>query len=314
MGQDNNQETNRKRYRVGMSAALSCAFLWGILPIYWQALRPIDSMVIILYRVFLAGLVCLIIALKKYGLKEILEPLKIKGLVFRFMIAGILITLNWSIYIWAVNADYVIQTCIGYYIEPLMVCVFGIVFFKEKLTKYKTMALLMAVIGICIILLHFREFPVIALTLAITFATYAAIKKSYQISAILSLLYETVFLAPIALVLIIYVEITGKGALAVGEPYQYGLLLLCGILTAIPLFLFANAANRIPLVSLGLTEYISPSMSLIIGIFLFKEPFDKIQFLAFFVIWIGLFIFTYGEYKEVRKINNSQEIEEVINE
>ena len=124
-----------KTYKIGLICAIGCAVLWGVLPIYWQALKPIDSFVIIFYRIFLVGLVSGIASLKLYGKKEVKKYTGPGSSSFKFFMAGLLITANWSIYIWAVNADHVIQTCIGYYIEPLMVCVFGIIFFKEKLTK-----------------------------------------------------------------------------------------------------------------------------------------------------------------------------------
>ena len=240
---ENNMEQNldRKQYRTGIICSLSCSVLWGVLPVYWQALRPIDSWVIIFYRIFLVGVVCFAAALKLYGMEGIKAPLREKGVKLKYFIAGVLITANWSIYIWAVNADHVIQTCIGYYIEPLVVCVFGILFFKEKLTKYKLIAFILACVGVVIVLLHFMEVPLIALGLALTFAVYAAIKKSSRLPAMLSLLYETMFLSPIALIVVLYLEIKGQGALGVGEPYQYVLLLLVGFLTALPLGMGAAA-------------------------------------------------------------------------
>ncbi|MCI8648017.1 MAG: EamA family transporter RarD [Firmicutes bacterium] len=294
------QKLEKQQYRTGLLCSLSCSVLWGILPVYWQALRPIESSVIIFYRIFLVGVVCFFAALKLYGMEGIKAPLREKGVKLKYFIAGVLITANWSIYIWAVNADHVIQTCIGYYIEPLVVCMFGIFFFKEKLTRYKLIAFVLACAGVVMVLLHFMEVPLIALGLALTFAIYAAIKKSSELPAMLSLLYETMFLSPIALVILIYLEATEQGALGVGAPYQYILLLMVGFCTALPLGLFASAANKIPLVTLGILEYISPSLALIIGIFLLKEPFDKIQFAAFMVIWIGLVFFSAGEYRDSR--------------
>ena len=114
-----------KQYKEGLASAVICSIWWGIMPIYWQWLRPIESSVIIFYRILLVAVVCLIAALFKFSFKEIIAPLKDRRLLLTYIAAGILITANWSIYIWAVNADYVIQTCIGYYIEPLMVCIFG---------------------------------------------------------------------------------------------------------------------------------------------------------------------------------------------
>lgn len=298
MGEATTDIKGKSEYAVGMTAALTCAVLWGLLPIYWQALRPIDSFVIIFYRIFLVALVCFLASLKTYGWKGIVAPLRIKGLATRYFLAGIVITGNWSLYIWAVNANFVIQTSIGYYIEPLIVCLFGILFFKERITGYKKVAFGLALFGIVIILIHFGEVPFVALGLATSFALYAAIKKSYRLEALLSLLYETMFLAIPALVVVIYLEAKGEGALGVGEPYQYVLLLLTGVITVIPLGLFAVGINRLPLVTMGIIEYIAPSITLVIGIFLFKEPFDGIQFVAFIIIWIGLVFFTIGERKE----------------
>ena len=289
---------SKTQYNKGLTCALACSVLWGVLPIYWQSLRPIESSVIIYYRIFLVGLVCIIVSLKLYGIGEIRRHLKPKGAKLKFFIAGLLITANWSIYIWAVNADHVIQTGVGYYIEPLMVSVFGIIFFREKLTKYKLISLIMAAAGVTVMLLHFREVPVIALGLAVSFATYAALKKSFNLPSVLSLLYETMFLMLPALAVIIYLEVTGQGAIGAGQPYQYGLLMLCGPITALTLIFFAEAANKVPLVTLGILEYISPSLSLLIGIFMFREPFDSVQFAAFVIVWIGLAVFTVGEKKE----------------
>lgn len=288
----------KRDYKIGMIAAISCSVLWGFLPIYWKMLKPIDSTVIIYYRIFLVFITAALLSLKLHSKDEILTPLKSKGVKLRYFIIGLLITLNWSIYIWAVNAGFVIQTSIGYYIEPLLVAVLGIIIFKEKLTSYKGIALAMAFIGVMVLIVYYGEVPSIALSLAFTFAIYAALKKNFSLPPTLSLLYETMFLALPSLGVIIYLEIKGQGALGVGEPYQYVLLLFCGLLTAIPLWLFALAANKITLLSLGLTEYLSPTIALLLGIFLFREPFDKIQLISFAIIWVGLFVFTLGEVKE----------------
>lgn len=292
----------RKEYKKGLSGALMCAGWWGIMPIYWHWLRPIDSGVIIFYRIVTVALVCFAAALYFHGFEAIKAQLRKKGVKLRYFLAGLLITFNWSLYIWAVNADYVIQTCIGYYIEPLVVCIFGVALFKERLSASKIFALIMGCGGLGVMLVYYRQSPFIALGIALSFATYAAVKKNYKMPPMLSLLYETIFLAPAALVVILYLEVTGKGALGVGEPYQYPLMLLCGLLTAFPLGLFAMAANKIPFFTLGLTEYVGPTITLLISIYIFKEPFDKVQFVAFAIIWVGLAVFSAGEYKENKRI------------
>ena len=221
-----------------------------------------------------------------------------------FIVAGIIITANWSIYIWAVNAGFVIQSSLGYFLEPLAVCLLGIVIYKEKANKFKKIAIGFACIGILIMIIGYKELPIIAIGLALTAAIYAAIKKSISLNPLQSLLFETLFIAPIALLVIVYLESSGQGALVYGGG-KYVLLLFAGVVTAVPLALFSSAANKIPLVTLGLTEYICPSISLLLGIFLFKEPFDIVQFSAFVVIWIGVAFFTYGEILDSRKNNEN---------
>ena len=303
---DKNLLDSRKQYKQGMISALGCSLWWGIMPIYWQMLRPIDSSVIIFYRIVLVTLVCLVGALILYDKETIIAPLKDKKKLFKIVLAGFLITANWSMYIWAVNANLIIQTCIGYYIEPLAVCLIGIIIFKDKLSKYKTIAFCFAAAGVVAVIVYFGEVPILALSLALTFAFYAALKKDFNMPPILSLLYETIFLMPFALGVIVYIETTGQGALAVAEPYKYALLMLCGLFTAFPLGLFADAANKLNLFVLGLTEYISPTISLFIGIKFLGEPFEPIQLIAFAIIWVGLVFFSYGEYVEMKEHNQNE--------
>jgi chloramphenicol-sensitive protein RarD len=224
-------------------------------------------------------------------------PLKQKKTMAKLFAAGFVVTLNWSTYVYAIHSGQTIEASIGYYINPLVVCIFGVIFFKERPTKYKLLSIVFACIGVAILLVHFMQLPWIALTLAVTFAIYAAIKKHLNIQAVISLFYETLIFAVISFVIIIYLEATGQGAVAANESYQFVVLLFAGIVTAIPLTFFTMAANRISLISLGMVEYIGPSISLLIGIFLFKEAFDYVQFTACVVIWIGLVFFTYGEVK-----------------
>ena len=300
-----NSIDSKKDYRQGLISVLGSSVWWGIMPIYWQWLKPIDSIVIIFYRIVLVALVCLIAALIVYKKEEILAPLKDKKLMAKLIIAGVIITLNWSLYIYAVNSENVIQSCIGYYIEPLVVCLFGMIFFGEKVNRHKSIALIMGAIGVVAVVFYFKQVPSLALSIAFSFAIYAAIKKGLGMPPIISLLYETIFLAPIALGIVIYIETHGIGALAVATGGKYFLLMFCGLFTAFPLVLFANGANKTSMFILGLTEYISPTISLFLSIFYFKEEFYPVQLIAFAVIWTGLVFFTIGEYREYRNAGNN---------
>ena len=293
-------DDNRETYYKGLRQIMLCMFLWGVLPVYWKSLLPIDSWIVILYRMVMVFVCALVYAMKGRSLKEVFGPLRDRKRALKFLAAGAIITFNWSVYIWAVNSGRIIQASTGYYIEPMFVALFGMVLFKEKLTIYKTISLVCAFAAVLIMLVHYGELPGVALMLALSFSAYSAIKKSVDEPPAISLTYETVFLAPFALGAIMFLEINGRGALSQGQPYQYGLLLLCGLATVIPLGLFAAAAQKIPMFTLGVAEYLSPTISLLIGIFIYHEPMDRIQLLALAVIWTGLVFFTIGEFRALR--------------
>lgn len=295
------RQDRQSEYRAGLLASIGCMVLWGVLPVYWKSLVPISSWTIIIYRILLVHVVAVLLARTRFTWSRIWGPIRHDPkLALKFLAAGAVITINWSTYIWAVNAGHVIEASIGYYIEPLVVCVFGMVLFREKLTVYKALAMGFALAAVIILLVHFHQVPGISLGIAASFAVYAAIKKTVTQPPLISLVYETVFFAPFALGIILWLELTGRGALVSGTPGQYVLLLFCGLVTVVPLSLFASAAQKVPMFTLGLTEYLSPTLSLILGVFFYREPFDGVQFLAVVIIWIGLVFFSAGELRESR--------------
>ena len=294
-----------KNYKNGLIYALSCAVIWGFLPIYWNALNPISSLVVIFYRIALMTLTCFAVEFyQKRNIKEIFAPLFAdKKKILTYIIAGVLITMNWSIYIWSVQAGYVIQASMGYFLEPLLVCLLGMIIFKEKANKWKKISLGLALAAMMVLVIGYKELPLIAIGLATSFGVYTAIKKRVDLPPLQSLLYETIFIAPIALLVVFWMEGSGIGALETGGSVKFILLLFSGLATAVPMGLFCAAAKNLPLLTLGLVQYISPSISLILGIFLFREPFNIIQFSAFAIIWIGLVFFSYGELTDIRSMS-----------
>ena len=279
---------------------LASQLIWGVLPAYWQALVPIPSWIIILYRMTTMFVYSYIAARIIYSREEIWAPLKEKGAVFRYLLAGILLTANWSIYIWAMTTGHMIQSSIGYYIEPIVICLFGIIIFKEKLTKYNAAAMCLAMIALSVMLIHYRQLPGIALGLAFTWACYSAVKKTSKNPPVIELVYETMVYAVFAVIVILYIETHGMGALALNVPGKYAMMFLSGLVTLIPIALFGTAAKKVSLFIIGITQYISPSITLLLGIFVYKEPIDTVQVISFVIIWIGLGFFTYGEFKSHR--------------
>ena len=306
---------NNSDYRTGLICVLASQLIWGFLPAYWQALVPIPSWIIILYRMTTMFVYSYIAARLRYTKEEIWAPLKEKGAVVRYLIAGALLTANWSIYIWAMTTGHMIQSSIGYYLEPIVICLFGVVIFNEKFTRYNLTAVVFAAVALIVMLVHYGQLPGVALGLAFTWATYSAIKKSSKNPPLVELVYETMFYAVFAVIGILVIETKGIGALSLGVPGKYALMFLSGLVTLmgvpgkyalmflsglvtlIPIALFGSAAKKVSLFIIGLTQYISPSITLLLGIFVYKEPIDRVQLLSFAVIWIGLVFFTYGEYK-----------------
>ena len=290
-------KNNNRDYKIGLICVLASQLIWGFLPAYWQALVPIPSWIIILYRMTTMFIYSYIAARLRYTKEEIWTPLKEKGAVVRYLIAGALLTTNWSIYIWAMTTGHMIQSSIGYYLEPIVICLFGVVIFKEKFTRYNLTAVVFAAVALIVMLIHYGQLPGVALGLAFTWATYSAIKKSSKNPPLVELVYETMFYAVFAVIGILVIETKGIGALSLGVPGKYALMFLSGLVTLIPIALFGSAAKKVSLFIIGLTQYISPSITLLLGIFVYKEPIDRVQLLSFAVIWIGLVFFTYGEYK-----------------
>ena len=291
-----------KEYEKGVAYATLSYAIWGVLPVYWKAMAPIEPVLIMFYRMLMACIFVAILARFIYKPAEIMATLKSKKTAALFLLSGLIISVNWSIYIWAVNSGQVIQTSMGYYINPLITALFGVLFFREKLNKYKIAALVIASAGVAVILIGYGEFPAVALGLAVTFAIYGAIKKKVNANSILALLFETAFLTPVALIVIFFME-TGdhSGLLSAGSAGHYVLVAFAGVVTAIPLILFAAGTNRIDLTTVGFLQYISPTITLLLGIFAYHEPFDHIRLAAFVFIWAGLAVYAFSEIKSKSK-------------
>lgn len=292
---------SEREYKIGVLCVIGCQLFWGVCPIYWQALEPIPSWIIILYRIVTMFGYSYIAARFSFSREEIREPFKDRAVRRKYITAGLILTVNWSIYIWAMTSERVIQASIGYYIEPIVICAVGIIVFKEQLTRYNMTAIICALIAISVILVHYKQVPGVALGLAGTWAVYSAIKKTSEIPVLIALVYETMVYAVVATAAIIYIETKGIGAISMGVPGKYAMMFLSGLITLIPVALFSVSAKKVSLLVIGLAQYISPTMSLLLGIFMFKEPIDMTQIIAFIIIWGGLAVFTYGEFINSRK-------------
>lgn len=291
--------------KQGLIAAIGGYLLWGILPLYWKLLEGVGAYEILAHRI-LWSFVCMVfvLAVLKKGqefrgtVKELLSHRK-RGLLM--VSAAFLITANWCLFIWAVTHDHIVDSSFGYYINPLVSVFLGVFLFHERLSKLKWLSIGIAFLGILVMSFLIGHFPVVSLGLAITFALYGAAKKELHISPFVSITLETLLVLPLALGYVLFLEVDGSSHFLAGNS-QFTLCLAgAGVVTALPLLLFSAGANHLPLNVLGFCQYISPSLSLLIGLFLYHEPFTEIQLFGFATIWISLVLFTISDFRESRK-------------
>ena len=223
--------------------------------------------------------------------------------MFYVGLCAVTISLNWYLYIWAVNSGYVIEASLGYYINPLAVILLGSLVLKEKLTKAQKVAFAFALVGVLNLTIHYGRFPLVALALATTFALYGLFKKLAATEAFLGLTMETILITPFAALFILQNEMNGVGVLGNVPIHVILLLTTAGIATATPLIFYAQATNAIPLSVVGLLQYIAPTISLFLGVFIFKETFTSNHFISFALIWTGLAYYSLSQWKN-RQVKN----------
>lgn len=286
-----------------MILGLSAYLIWGLLPMYWKLLDTTRADVVLAHRIiwsFLFMLIFLIATKKsKQFITECKRLWKHKQALCYLIIASIIISVNWLIFIWAVQHGHVIQASLGYYINPLVSILLGVIFLKEKLSPAQIFSVLLASIGVLYLTFSYGVFPWISLVLAVSFAIYGLLKKVVHMDAAFSLTLETLFITPIALfyLLIVFGYQLGFNISSVETNV---LLILSGIATAVPLLLFGAAVLYLPLSTAGILQYIAPTIMLVIGVFLYDETFTRAHLFTFTLIWVSLFLFMSSSIKQNR--------------
>lgn len=282
----------QKQSHFGILTGLGCYIFWGICPVYWKLLGNVDPFEIIAQRIIWCFVFTAIIcALFKADFVFLFKQKRARRYLTT---ASIVITLNWSVYIIAVNTGHIIDTSIGYYLNPLVSIMLGLVIFKERLTPLQWIAVIFCAAGIIYFTFSYGSFPWISIVLAVSFGTYGAIKKKGGYPAIETIAVESAVMTPVAIIFAIALALTTgthgfMGDISSPSAWKTTALLIGGgVITAIPLILFAKAANSIPLTILGFIQYVSPTIALLIGVFAFGEPFTEAHMVCFACIWIGL--------------------------
>lgn len=293
-----------REYKLGLLFGVASFGMWGMLPLYWKLVGAISPYQIFAHRVLWSFVFIVFIMIYKDYWKNFSKMVK-DGRTIKFFIApAIAISINWMLYIWSVNNGYVVEASLGYYINPLMLTAFGSLVYKEKMTKLQKLGLALAIIGVVVKTVLYGRVPVIALILATSFSVYGLLKKRSKWDSLTALAFETLIVGIPSLIFLIFVEVTGTGIRGNLPFYLVPLILLSGIATATPLILYAESAKRLPLSVLGFIQFLSPTISLLIGVFVFKEAFDISSMIGFSFIWVALGLFIYSQVK-ILKVNSS---------
>lgn len=276
---------------AGILAAIAAYVLWGVLPVYWKALAAVPAKNILCHRMVWSLLVTLLLIFllgRWRSLRTLMGDGRSRKL---FTLAALLLAGNWLLYIWAVNAGHVIEASLGYFINPLVSVLFGLLFLGERLRVGQVCALMIALGGVVYLTFWYGQFPWIALLLAASFGTYGLLHKKIKAPALEGLSLETMVLFAPALIALVVLESGGNGSFLAGPPNQVLLLVGSGVITSLPLLLFGFAAQRISLTQLGLLQYIAPSINLVLGIYLYHEPFPPERMMGFAMIWSALALY-----------------------
>ena len=298
-----------EKERSGVLWAVSAYMIWGILPVYWKTLDHVPSAEILISRVVWAFVFTLLLILilrngrhLKGDIKTLWQSQKSFWLLF---FASVLISANWFIYIWAVNHSFLVQTSLGYYMNPLVSVLLGIFFLKEKLSTAQKIAFMLAVIGVVILTVSYGKFPWLSFALAVSFAVYGLVKKTIQLDALRGLTIETFFITPLAIGYYIWLFVSDRAVFLHSDVKTDILLIFTGVATALPLVLFAKGVQRLPLYMAGFLQYIAPTMMLFLGVIIYGETFGKIDLLSFMFIWAALILFTVSKIVETVKMKKS---------
>ncbi len=278
----------------GILYAIGAYVTWGVFPVYWKLLHQVPALQLISHRIVWSFLFLLGFILVTRQWQTFRSAISSRRILLIYFAAAILIGVNWLTYVWAVNAGFIVETSLGYFINPLLNVLLGVIFFRERLRAFQWIPVVMAAVGVIYLTVSYGRLPWIALTLAFSFGFYGLVKKMAPLGSLFGLSLETGILFLPAIGWLLYSESLGQGAFLHAGTGSDLLLVGAGLVTTIPLLMFASAAQRIPLSMLGIIQYIAPTLQFLLGVLAYKEPFTHTQLIGFGIVWVALLLF-WGE-------------------
>ncbi|HJT82230.1 MAG TPA: EamA family transporter RarD [Chthoniobacterales bacterium] len=303
---------SRSHETVAVVAGIAAFLTWGLIPGYWKMLRAVPATEILAHRyvwtfAFLTGLLTW-----QRRWPEVRSNARSTRTLAYCIASGCTISINWFLFIWAVLIGRIIETSLGYFMTPLVNVLFGALFLGERLTRLQILSVLLALGGVLNLTFGYGHFPWIALLLCVSFGVYGLLRKKSGTAAIPGLFFETVLLTPIAILYLLTLQARGQLAFGHGGAWLTFLLLTTGIVTAVPLVWFGHATRHLRLTTVGFLQYLSPTVSFLLGVFVYHEPFSRAHLITFSLIWIALIMFTVEAITRLRADRRREVLEEAI--
>jgi chloramphenicol-sensitive protein RarD len=295
------QTHEARRPLAGILYSAAAFLIWGLSPAYWKAMQAVPAIEIVSHRVVWSFVFLVALTLVQHRWAEFVSALRSPRTLLTLSVTTVLVSGNWLLYIWAVNAGYLLQASLGYYINPLVNVLLGVLFLKERLRRPQAIAVFLALAAVAYRTFSFGQFPWVALTLGFSFGVYGLIRKVAPVGSLVGLTVETMLLTPIAAAGLVYFETQGAAALFHSGTILDLLLLGTGVFTAVPLLFFNLGARRINLSTVGLLQYIAPSCMFLMAVLLYGEPFTVPQLLTFALIWAALAIYSIDSVRSYRR-------------
>lgn len=282
---------------------LGCYILWGLLPIFWKLLAGVNSAYVLAQRIVFSCVFCLAVILIRKNGGEIGKIIKNKSERRKFFLCGILISINWGVYILTVAMGRILEASLAYYMNPLFSVLIGAIFFKEKLSRVQWASVAFAFAGVMFSVIRYGEVPYLAIIIGLSFALYGALKKGIKADSETSICMETMAVLPIAIVFIAYAQFSGFTTFSSLTTAEALLLIATGPITSIPLMLFAKGIKETSIVTSGILMYINPTLQLLVGVFIYNEAFTQTNAITFAFVWVAVILFVFDSLRKHKKVN-----------
>ncbi len=282
---------------------LGCYILWGLLPIFWKLLAGVNSAYVLAQRIVFSCVFCLAVILIRKNGGEIGRIIKNKSERRMFFLCGILISINWGVYILTVAMGRILEASLAYYMNPLFSVLIGAIFFKERLSRVQWASVALAFAGVMFSVIRYGEVPYLAIIIGLSFALYGALKKGIKADSETSICMETMAVLPIALVFIAYAQFSGFTTFSSLTTAEALLIIATGPITSIPLMLFAKGIKGTSIVTSGILMYINPTLQLLVGVFIYNEAFTQTNAITFAFVWAAVILFVFDSLRKHKKVN-----------